>query len=81
MNPTLTGGAAPPWCCARSSSLSFVRSPLRAGCSRRVTGILSTRVTVVFLGSGVEVDDVPAGRFEFYDEVPAARQVRPVALT
>ena len=51
------------------------------GVVRRVTGILSARVTVVFLGSGVEVDDVPAHWFEFYDEVPAAREVRPVALT
>ena len=47
---------------------------------RKVTGLWSTRVTVVFLGSGVEAE-VPEGMFDFYDEAPAAREVRPTVLT
>lgn len=50
------------------------------GVVRRVTGILSTRVTVVFLGSGVEAE-ASGHAFEFYDDAPAERAVRPVALT
>ena len=50
------------------------------GVVRRVTGILSTRVTVVFLGSGVEAE-ASEHAFEFYADAPAERAVRPVAAT
>ena len=47
---------------------------------RRVTGIFGRRVTVVFLGSGIEAE-AAEGVFDFYDEAPAAREVRPTVLT
>ena len=47
---------------------------------RKVTGIFATRVTVVFLGSGIEAE-AGAGGFDFYADAPAARDVRPTVLT